>query len=589
VKTEEEVRSADHDPYASRPWVAEYPPDVPPSLDYPRQTTWEALEEIVSVYGDHDAYVFQDQALTFRQVMRYADRMAAALARVGVKRGDVVLLVLPNMPHFPVAYFGALKLGAAIAATPPLSTEREFEYFIRDSGAKKIVTIDLLYEKVANVWERAGIEQVIVGTPIDFMPFHVRTMAALLRKVPKPPKAVPYGERVVPMRSFLSSGRSPVPQQADPDDVAVLQYTGGTTGIPKAATLTHMNLLSNARQTVAWMPKLVLGQETMMAVLPLFHVYGMTLVMNSALLLGARTVLIPNWIPSQVFEAIKKYRPSIFPGVPTLYVAFVNDERSKSYDVSSIEWCFSGGAPLPVEVKRDFQALTQGHLFEGYGLSETSPVVSAQPYDGRGELGTIGLPIPDTEVRIVHSDTGRIMPIGESGELTVRGPQVMKGYWQRPEETADVLKDGWLFTGDVARMDERGWFFIVDRKKDLIITGGENVYPREIEEVLYEHPKVKEAAVVGVPHPFGGEVAKAFIVLREGETATKPEIVKFTGERLAKHKVPRSVEFRESLPKSNTGKVLRRVLQDEERAKAAAKPRKSRRSSETPAEDSRQS
>lgn len=587
MKTETEVEAAEHDPYAARPWLAEYPPDVPHTVSYPRETIWKSLEQTVERYAGREAYIFQDYSITFRAFMQQANRMATALEGAGVGRGDVVLLVLPNMPHFPVTYFGTLKLGAAIATAPPNSTEREIEYFIRDSGARIIVTIDLLYDKVAAVWERAGVERVIVGSPIDFMPIHARTLARLLRKVPQPKQPVPYGGKVQKMHAFLAAGRGPtVPDGAKPEDLAVLQYTGGTTGTPKAAMLTHSSLLSNARQTVAWMPKLTLGEETMMAVLPLFHVYGMTLVMNSAILLGARVILMPNWIPGQVFEAIKKYHPSIFPGVPTLYIAFVNDERSRSYDVSSIEWCFSGGAPLPLEVKRDFEALTHGHLFEGYGLSEASPVVSAQPYDGRGEPGSIGLPLPDTDVRIVDSETGRIVPMGESGELVVRGPQVMKGYWQRDEETADVLKDGWLYTGDIARMDDRGWFFIVDRKKDLIITGGENVYPREIEEVLYEHPKVKEAAVVGVPHPFGGEVAKAFIVLREGETSTKGEIVKFASERLAKHKVPRAVEFAESLPKSSKGTILRRVLQDEERKKAEARPRRARRRGEPAGQES---
>jgi long-chain acyl-CoA synthetase len=355
---------------------------------------------------------------------------------------------------------------------------------------------------------------------------------------------------------------------AAPADIAVLQYTGGTSGIPKAATLTHAGLLANARQMRAWFPPLQDGGETILAVLPLFHVYGMTLVLNAAVILGARTVLIPNWTPSQVFESIRKYRPTIFPGVPTLYVAFVNDERSRSYDVSSIQYCVCGGAPLPVEVKRDFERLTGGHLYEGYGLSEASPLVSAQPYTGAGEAGSVGLPVANTDVTIVSADTGEPVPLGQAGELLVRGPQVMPGYWHRPEETAEVLEDGWLRTGDIARMDESGFLFIVDRSKDLIITGGENVYPREIEEVLFEHPKVKEAAVVGVPHPFGGEVAKAFIVSKPDEELTKTEILNFARERLAKHKVPRAVEFRTELPKSSAGKVLRRVLADEERERA---------------------
>jgi long-chain acyl-CoA synthetase len=300
--------------------------------------------------------------------------------------------------------------------------------------------------------------------------------------------------------------------------------------------------------------------------------------MNAGLLLAARTILIAGgWVPAEIFEAIKRYRPTVFPGVPTMYVALVNDERSRSYDMSSIDVCVSGGAPLPLEVKRDFERLTGGHLYEGYGLSEASPLVSAQPSDENGKPGSIGLPVPDTECRIVDSETLEPLPLGEAGELAVRGPQVMTGYWCRPDETAAVLRDGWLLTGDIARMDEDGYFFLVDRKKDLIITGGENIYPREIEEVLFEHPKVKEAAVVGVPHPFGGEIAKAFVVLKPAETATKKDITQFAGQRLAKHKVPRAVEFRNELPKSAAGKVLRRVLAEEEVERQRSRPQRRRR------------
>jgi long-chain acyl-CoA synthetase len=356
--------------------------------------------------------------------------------------------------------------------------------------------------------------------------------------------------------------------------VALLQYTGGTTGTPKAAMLTHASLLANARQTLAWFAHLEEGKETILVVLPFFHIYGITLCMNMGMLLATSNVLIAGgWVPSEVFEAIRRFRPTVFPGVPTLFVALINDERSKTYDLRSIKFCISGGAPLPLEVKRDFEALTGGSLFEGYGLSEASPLVTAQEHTGRGQPGSIGLPVPDTEIRLLDENRNPV-PLGQDGELVVRGPQLMKGYWRRPEESAEALRDGWLHTGDIARMDEDGYFYIVDRKKDVIITGGENIYPREIEEVLFEHPKVKEAAVVGVAHPFGGEVAKAFIVLGEGETATKKDITQFVAERLAKHKVPRAVEFRSELPKSRVGKVLRRALADEERERQRARHKK---------------
>jgi long-chain acyl-CoA synthetase len=305
--------------------------------------------------------------------------------------------------------------------------------------------------------------------------------------------------------------------------------------------------------------------------------------MNAGLLLGANTVLIARPVTSDIFEAIRRHRPTIFPGVPTLYVALMNDERHKEYDLSSIQTCVCGGAPLPLEVKRDFEAITGGHLYEGYGLSEASPLTHAQPYDGRGRVGSMGLPVADTQARIVDDDDNPV-PVGDEGELVVRGPQVMKGYWRREEETAETLRGGWLHTGDIARMDSDGWFSIVDRKKDLIITGGENVYPREIEEVLYEHPKVKEVAVVGVPHPFGGEIAKAFIVLKPGEEATKKDIIQFASVRLSKQKVPRAVEFRAELPKSAAQKILRRVLAEEESSRQTKRGRRAKRR-ETPADD----
>jgi long-chain acyl-CoA synthetase len=327
--------------------------------------------------------------------------------------------------------------------------------------------------------------------------------------------------------------------------------------------LTHGSLLANARQMTGWFPQLKTGEETILAVLPFFHVYGVTLVMNAGLLLAATTVLVPRPMSSEMFEAIARYRPTVFPGVPSLYVAIVNDERSKRYDLSSIDACVCGGAPLPLEVKRAFESLTGGHLYEGYGLSEASPVTHAVPHDGRGRVGSMGLPIQNTDARIVD-ELGRDVPVGSDGELLIRGPQVMKGYWRRPEETADVLSDGWLRTGDIARMDEDGWFSIVDRKKDVIITGGENIYPREVEEVLFEHPSIKEVAVVGVPHPYGGEIAKAFVVLVPGATATKKDITQFAAQRLSKYKIPRAVEFRDELPKSAAHKVLRRVLAEQE-------------------------
>jgi long-chain acyl-CoA synthetase len=565
------------DPYEERPWLQQYPPDVVRALPYPEQSVWDALEDTVAQYGDHDALIFQNYPMTYARVMNEAGRMSEALANAGVAKGDVVLLLLPNTPHFVITYYAVLRLGAVVAAAPPNSVGPEVEYFLADSGAKTIVTIDLLYEKIATVWESAGVKNVIVGQVTDFMPLYVRLVAPFSSRVPKPKTPVPYGPTVRHMRRFLTSGNhASARTDVGPTDVALLQYTGGTTGTPKAAMLTHRNLLVNALQMRVWFPSLRDGEETILAVIPFSHIYGLTLALNAGMLIAARTVLIAGgWSPSEIFDSIRRYRPTVFPGVPTLYVAIVNDARSRTHDLSSINICASGGAPLPVEVKRDFEELTGGHLYEAYGLTEASPLVSAQPYVG-GKIGSIGLPVPDTDIQLVDPDSGGIASVGEAGELLVQGPQVMKGYWNRPEETAEVLRDGWLHTGDIARMDGDGALYIVERIKDLIITGGENIYPREVEEVLFTHPKVQEAAVVGVPHPFGGEIAKAYIVLKSGEMANKRDITDFARERLAKSKVPRAVEFREELPKSSAGKVLRRVLAEEERERAKRHPRRPR-------------
>lgn len=563
--------------YDAQPWLLHYPRDVQHRLTYPDQSVWDLLEEVAAAHGDRPAYVFQGDSLTFEQVRAQSEQFSHTLASLGVQRGSNVLVMLPNVPHFPIAYYATLRLGAALAAISPLSVPREIEDFIRDSESRVVITLDLFYDKLHDVWQPCGVERVIVGTATDFMPWWKRTAAAVSRKAPRPAVPITYSDQVITMRQAIRDGRSGKSRAvATSSDVALLQYTGGTTGAPKAAMLTHANLLANARQGQALFPTLKVCEETIIGLLPFSHIYAVTLILNFGLLLAARTILIPRLDMGQIFESIRRYQATIFPGVPTLYVRLINDDRAQRYDMSSIEVCLSGGAPLPIEVKRGFERATGGHLYEAYGLSEASPLTHVQPHDESGKLGSIGLPVQDTEARIVNPETGEPVPVGDEGELVVRGHQIMRGYWKRPEDTANALRDGWLYTGDIARMDSDGYFFIVDRIKDLIITGGENIYPREIEEVLFEHPGVEEAAVVGVPHPYGGEIAKAFIVPKQGVDLSKQELTRFASERLSKHKVPRAFEFRDTLPKSTAGKVLRRVLKDEETTRQAERGQRHR-------------
>jgi long-chain acyl-CoA synthetase len=597
-----------------RPWLEHYPDGVPEHIDYPVTTIGRLLDDVAGKHPDADAIVFQGRTLSWGEIRRYSNQLAWTLENLGVRKGDRVVVLLANVPQFVISYYAVLKLGALVVATSPLFTESEIEAFMAKTQARVIITLDVLFDRVAESWQRAGIEHVLVGTVLDFMPSAVRFAAHTvgemdswlervapdstkrgrvarglmkavegrvsavrrLREVPHPKDPIPYGARVRTFRSALI-GRSDAPPEAsiDPEDIAALLYTTGTTGTPKAAMLTHRSLISNAYPMRYWCPELQDSKETILSVLPLFHAYGLTLVMNAALVLAARSVLIPRPVLHDIFEAIKQFRPTALPCVPSLFVSIVNSDRTKKYDLRSIKICVSGGAPLPVEVKQRFDELTGGHLYEAYGLTEASPLTHAQPNDQSAPTGSIGFPVPDTDAIIVN-DEGNILPQGGIGEMLIRGPQLMAGYFGEPDETEAVLRDGWLHTGDIAQMDEKGFFFIVDRKKDLIITGGENIAPREIEEVLYQHPKISEAAVTGVLHAHGGEIAKAFIVLRDGEVLTKAELLRWLEPRLAHYKIPRAVEFRDDLPKSPMGKILRRALAEED-AKRAAQRAASRR------------
>jgi long-chain acyl-CoA synthetase len=561
-------------PDATTPWLDNYPPGVPEHVEVPKASLAGLLDDAARDFPHAPALHFEGRTTSYAQLAQQTRRFAGVLAGLGVTRGTKVGLILPNCPQAVVALFGALHLGAIVVQNNPLYTERELGHQLADAGVEMVICLDLVYERVKALRPRTAIREVIVTSVLDELPGVKRVLAPYTRKGKAASASVGRDEPVRRWREVLGSA-SAVPEQAavDPDrDLALLQYTGGTTGVSKGVMLSHANLRANVEQVRAWFPDADPGREVMMAVLPFFHVYGLTVSLLLGLRLGAALVLQPRFDLDAVLAAVDKYRPTLFPGVPTMYVAINNAVEKGGHDLSSIKACLSGAAPLPLEVAERFERFSGGRLVEGYGLSESSPVAIANPIYGKRKAGTIGMPIPDTLARIADpSDPDRTMPPGEPGELALAGPQVMHGYWNRPEETAQALRDGWLLTGDMATMDEEGYFTIVDRKKELIIAGGYNVYPREVEEVLYEHPKVLEVAVAGVPDAYRGEIVKAFVVLRTGEQCTADEIREFAKARLAGYKVPRAVEFRDELPKTLIGKVLRRALVEEEEARQQAK------------------
>lgn len=553
--------------YDQRPWLRHYGGALQPSLTYPEVPLFRFLEEAAADFPQRPAALFYGRALAYGELKDQMERFAGALARLGVGKGDRVALMFPNCPQAIIAYYGALRLGAVVVQLSPIASARELAFQLEDAGARILVTVDAVARHAPRLLEDGHLDHLIIGRISDHLPGLLRLLYPLkARREGQPP--LPSGPRVHEWKALLSQAAAPPPVDIDPDaDLALIQYTGGTTGTPKGAMLSHRNLVCNTLQAVAWFPDLRRGEERILAVLPFFHVYGMTVCMNFAMATAATLILLPRFELEAVLKAINRYKPTLFPGAPTMYVAVNNHPQVSRYDLRSIRACISGAAALPVEVRERFEALTGGRLVEGYGLTEASPVTHCNPLWGEARAGSIGLPFPDTDCRIVDLQTGEDVPAGEPGELLVRGPQVMKGYWNRPEENARALRDGWLHTGDVARMDEDGYFYIVDRLKEMIIAGGFNVYPREVEEVLYEHPAVREAAVIGVPDEYRGETIKAFVVLKPGAQVTADEIIAFCREHLARYKVPALVEFREDLPKSLVGKVLRRVLAEEEAAR----------------------
>jgi long-chain acyl-CoA synthetase len=542
-----------------QPFYAHYDPGVPKEAPRP-WLLFKALEANAQRFPRRVALEFLGRSLTYRELWREVEAFAKGLQEAGLRPGDRVAIMLPNSPQFVIAFYGTLLAGGVGVNVNPMYTPRELRHQLQDAGVQALVILDQLLPRYQEVKAEVPV-RLLVRTGIqDYLPFPKNLLYPLmLRRKGQAPKAL----EGVPWRAFLKRGR-PEPVAVDLDDLALLQYTGGTTGLAKGAMLTHRNLSSNALQVRAWIPDFREGEEVVLGAIPFFHVYGMTVAMNLALLGAAKLVLLPRPEIGPIVEAIEKHRVTLFPGVPTLYVAFNNFPGIEKRDLKSVRACISGSAPLPLEVAERFEKLTGAKLVEGYGLTEASPVTHCNPLYGERRLGSVGLPLPGVDAKVVDEE-GKEVPLGEVGELIVKGPNVMKGYWNRPEETQKALKDGWLFTGDLARMDQDGYFYIVDRKKDMIIAGGYNIYPREVEEVLYGHEAVQEAAVVGVPDPYRGETVAAFIVLKEAYRGkvTEKDIEAFCRANLAAYKVPRIIQFREGLPKSSVGKILKRELTKE--------------------------
>jgi long-chain acyl-CoA synthetase len=552
------------------PWAKSYPASVDWSAPLPVTPLYEILDDAVRQYPDKSAVDFLGKLYSYRELGDLVARAAKGLQDLGVKKGDRVGLFLPNTPYYYVLYFAILKAGGIVVNFNPLYAEREIEQQINNSGTTVMATVDLpmCYGKLASMLGRTCLKRIITGRMADILP----PVTSLLYRIIKRADiaSIPADDRNIAFANLIANDGKFDPIAIEPKtDIAVLQYTGGTTGVPKGAMLTHANLVANVIQSRLIFPEVRFGSEIMLGVLPFFHVFAMTAVMNITIVMGGKIIMLPRFDLRQVIKTIHKKRPTLFPAVPTIYTAINHYRHLATYDLSSIRYCISGGAPLPVEVKRDFERLTGCVLVEGYGLSETSPVAACNPVEGENKTGSIGLPVPGTIIEIVSlDDNTAVMPAGARGEVCIRGPQVMPGYWQHPEETAGVLEQTpagpRLHTGDVGYMDADGYTFIVDRIKDMIAAGGFKIYPRHVEEAIYLHPAVEECIVAGVADDYRGQTVKAWIKLRAGAALTKDELTAFLKDKLSPIEMPKKIEFRDSLPKTLVGKLSRKMILEEE-------------------------
>lgn len=558
-------------PYDAMPWLAYYDDGVPQNLEnFDPFHICTLLDTAAREHPDALAVIYHDHKLTYAQILRQAETMAASLARHGVKPGDRVAIMMPNMPQMIPTFWAILKAGATVVMTNPLYMETELLHQMTDAGVRVLVSIAACWPKLNAMRFRLGVEKFFITDNSELLPWTKRLFRKISGKRDSTNPAVGYdGHQIFPYTDLLKGGeRLSIPYGSPREQLALLQYTGGTTGTPKGVMLSHANLSANVAQIVSALHVLKKSPQVFAALLPIFHVYGLSTCLLVPTALHAACVMIPRYEPGEFLRFIAKYQISMFPGAPSVYLSLLQHKDFDKYDLSSLKYGISGSAPIPAASLEKFQSISGCKLLEGYGLTESSPITHLTPALSMQKFGAIGIPLPGTRARIVDMDVGTIeMPVGEPGELIIKGPQVMEGYYNRPDETAGVLRNGWLYTGDIAYMDEDGYFFIIDRKKDMAIVGGFNVYPREIDEVLLEHPGVKEAVSVAVAHPTRGEMVKAFVVPKDGVTLTVPEIASFCRKRLAGYKVPRQVEFRNALPRAATGKILRRTLQAEELAK----------------------
>ncbi len=548
-----------------RLWFRHYDLQVPLRLTYPHIPLYSLLEETAAKTPASPCTNFFGKRLTYQQIKELSDRFAASLGSLAIRKGDRVILLLPNSPQFLIAYYGILKAGAVVVPLNPLSAERELEFYLADSGAETVITIPLFLNKVAPLRSKTPLKHIVYSRLADFLPFPLNLVQGFReqRLIRRQEAAA-----MLDFKKLLKQAHGPDwhPEPVQPDRMAVLIYSGGTTGVAKGIMLSHFNLVANAHQIIAWGH--LTDEQGVLAVLPLFHGFGMSVTMNAAVLAGGEIILLPRFNAKQIAKTIQKHRPSFFIGVPTMFVQLSNLPDIHRFNFSSLRGIFVGAAPLTKAIKDEFEKKTGGRMIEGYGLTEAVTGIMANPYQGMHKVGSIGIPFPDVDVKIVSLDDGHDLAPGDLGEIALRSPTVMLGYYKNDEETKKTIVDGWLYTGDIGYMDQDGYFYITDRKKDLIIVGGFNVFPREIDELIYQHPKVKEGISIGIPDPRKGERIKVYVVFKDGETATKEELIAYFKERLTPYKVPSEVEFRTELPKSMIGKILRRALREEENRKA---------------------